>query len=823
MSSHTQKGTGLFQDFRKRVLNTLSGRRTITKKLMRPIQLSDTNQRRKDELTKKRRRTKAEDTELQVLSGKKAPRESNYKAQLQQALAERPDRQKKYNTYYNPKVALYRPSKSYPFIPGDTRRDARVDTDDLERINAQLAAAKVPETREYDKRTGAPATSATPNEYKQTLTLLQEELKDGYLRAFSYFYDRLHGVNTDTEEYWKTVQYATMAQVQDVIRTTRTFLHESFPFKEGLSQDDAEEYSLARKVALTNELFHTSIEDLNRDISKVERLGYAVPSPSNRSELRIANNWGKELNRYMPLFEGSARNLDYLEDISKAYGPAVLGVLNRPPLTNFQTPFSICLFAGSSHLQRFSENYQEGCSHFLVIDSLYTPSGKFNQEQGVMPVLLDARYFLTTSFVLDAFKEQAVEEMDEELFRLLETEAPQLIESSKVIVGTSTFFRRLPYSNVFSEHYIILAEDSFPEELAVTYKNPLLIPEVFSAMKKQRGFILCDPYTAYCTKKKNPTLWSEMVGMQFLNRTAPYNIGFSVYSMLTDTEKFFIDFYQFAQILDTLELRTNTGLSNQRLMAASDIYRQPINSSEFLEFIGENVDDNDEYFKQFLLLQKQITTYDTPIQNRNDVFSFLRKFRTLPIQIPPVSRPVAENNVEYLYRYENLQREVRNRRTGNPSVAPRNRPRESEPPALRLRVPAAPRNELTQLTSRIQHLKNERSALLRNPIVFNAASTTRKNRAAVNKQYANQLKRMGFLSRFTKGQQRKQLQLNQAAARKAFTNLNSLNQTIQQLEKQVATRYPQRNGPLRLPASPGTSGSTGRSSASSGSLPPFPG
>jgi len=815
MSSHSQKGTGLFQNLRKRVLNTISGRKTIRKRLMQPIELSESNQRRKQQLTKKWRKTKNEENELRILSGKKAPKEAEYREQLQQALEERPERQKKYNRYYKPKVTLYLPSKPYPFVPEDTRKDATVDNEDLERINAQLAAGKVPQTREYDRRTGAPATPETPNEQKQTRTLLQEDLKDGYLRAFSYFYDRLHGVDTDTEEYWNTVNYATMAQVQDVITTTRTFLQKTFPPKEGLSQEEEQEYSLRRKTALTTELFHKSIEELNEDISKVERLGYAVPSPSNPSEFKIANNWGKELNRYMSLFEGSARNLDYLDDFSKAYGQAALGFQNRPPLNDFRYPFSICLFAGSSHLQRFSENYVEGCSHFLVMDSLYTPSGRFNEEQGVMPVLLDARYFLKASFVQDAFKEQAVEDMDEDLFRLLETNAPDLIESSKVIVGTPTFLRRLPYLQLFSEHYIILAETSFPEELAVTYKNPLLIPEVFSAMKKQRGFVLCDPYTAYCTKKKNPTIWSAMFGMQFLNQSAPYNIGFSVYSMLTDTEKFFVDFYQFAQILDNLELRNSTGLSNQRLMAASDVYRQPINSSDFIEFVRENVDDTDEYFKQFLKLQKKIITYDKPITTRADVYKFLNKFRSLPVSIPPTNRPVFSDNADYLYRYENLEREQQSRASGEtrPFVPPENRPRVSERPVLSLRVPVEPRNELTQLLSRIQQLKNERTSLLRNPLVFNESRSTRKNKAAINKQYANQLKRMGFFSRFTKGQQRKQLEVNRAAAQKAFETLNTLNRNIQQLEEQVARRYP------LLPPSPGSSTGTARSS---GSLPSFP-
>jgi hypothetical protein len=298
--------------------------------------------------------------------------------------------------------------------------------------------------------------------------------------------------------------------------------------------------------------------------------------------------------------------------------------------------------------------------------------------------------------------------------------------------------------------------------------------------------------------------------MEFQNRAAPYNIGFSVYSMLTDTEKFFVDFYQFAQILDNLELRNNTGLSNQRLMTASDVYRQPINSSDFIEFVKDNVEDNDDYFKQFLKLQKKIITYDKPITKRADVYTFLNKFKSLPVRIPPTSRPVFSENAEYLYRYENLEREQQSRANGEtrPFVPPENRPRVSERPVLSLRVPVEPRNELTQLQSRIQHLKNERTSLLRNPLVFNESRSTRKNKAAINKQYANQLKRMGFFSRLTKGQQRKQLEVNRAAAQKAFEALNALNRNIQQLEEQVARRYP------LLPASPGSSTGTARSSGS---------
>ncbi len=841
MSFHSQKGTGFLQNIRKKILNTLSGRKTIRKRLMEPIQLSEENQRRKQQLTKKLRKTKEEKQELQILSGKKAPKEAEYREQYKRALEERPEGQKKYNRYYKPKITVILPSRPYPFIPGDTRKDAKISKQDLEDIAGRIEELKGSKEADYDIRTGAPADETTPSQFKEKLNLVQEELKDGYLRAFSYFYDRLRGVNTDAEGYWNTVKYATMEEMVKVIDRTRTFLEKNYPKRSGLPEPEQLAYNQERREALSQTLFGKTEAELNEDITKVERLKFALPSRTDSSIKKIGNNWGKELTRYMTLFEGSPRNVDYMNDASIGYGLAMLGYINRPPLKAFNLPFSICLFATSKHLERFSQGYQEGCSHFLVLDTKYAPSGEFHEKEGLMPIFLNATHFLKTSFVQDAFKEQAIEDMDEDLFKLIQKEAPELIESSKVMLGTSSFFRSLPYSKLFSEHYMIFTEDALPEELVVSYKNPLVIPEVFSAMKKQRGFLLCDPYTAYCTKKKNPELWSNAFGMKFQNRNEPYNIGFSVYSFLNDIEKFFVDFYQFAQILDTLEVRNNSSFTNTRLLEASDVYRQPINSSEFLEFIRDNVGEDDEYFKQFLKLQKNIITYDKPITNRADVYRFLNKFRALPVTIPPSNRPVPSENAAYLYRYENLEREQRNRANGNnrPFVPPENRPRVSERPiALSLRVPVEPRNELTQLRSRIQQLKNERSTLLRNPMVYNAASTTRKNKAAVNKQYANQLKRLGFFSRFTKGQQRKQLELNRAAAKKAFESLNALNRNIQQLEEQLARRYPRlpespvpRNNiefplpartPPLLPASPGSSAGTAGSSNSSASRPPFP-
>ncbi len=800
---------------------------------MRPVALTERNQQRKETLTRKIKKTKEEQAELnryQALIGEK---QSDYDRHLRIALNERTPEQKKYNKYYTEKIPVYYPVIKYPVYEGDSRRKAKLSKTD-QRNMLQFAEDRISyrRTGDIDKRTGAVATPETPPQFVETLTLPIESVRDGKLRVFAYLYDRMKRENTENDDYFFNVKYATMDQLVEMELNFKPF---AIKYKD--SEDTFER--------IAEEFFGLSIEELNKGITKAERANWAVRGPSNPDELVFANEWGSSLGRYFSNLE-KVRSIDYEYDRDTYWCTSnISSTMGERPIAKSLTSsvdYHLCVgvFRDIEQFNDFFKNEIKGLSHQIILHPEYLPIGREQAMVAQNPTLQKVGKLFDISYVEDAFKEQAVDAMDEDLFQLLLKNSPKLLEASKVILATPKFLKELTVSKLFSEHYIILSEEAFPEELAIAYKNPLLIIDVITSMKKPRNFILCDPYTAYCTKKKDPGIWSNMFGMKIKNKEEPYNIGFSVYNLLSDTQKFFVDFYQFAQILENTGLTNNSSISNQRLMEASDVYNQPISSSAFLDFIMDNSDEDDLYFKQFLKLQKNIITYDKPILSKDDVYRFLNKFRSIPITIPSINRPVREENIEHLSRYENLKREIETRGNRNAPrfVRPENRRRESERPVLSIRVPVQPRNELTQLRSRIQQLKNERSTLLRNPMLYNASSTTRKNKAVVNKQYANQLKRLGFFSRFTKGQQRKQLEVNRAAARKAFESLNALNRNIQQLEEQLARRYPRlpespvpRNNiefplpartPPSLPASPGSSAGTAGSSNSSASRPPFP-
>jgi hypothetical protein len=781
-SLSTQKGTGFFQNLRKRVLNTLSGRRTIRKKPMESRKLSDENEERKRTLKQKRNRTKNESTELSVLTAKLAPKEEAYRAGVEEELEARAPGQKVFNNYGNKKVAAVYPYEPNPFYKDNQRNTASLSETDLE-VFRVLEESERKETITVDIRTGAPAKPTTPEEFVKTLSLPSETTYDGKCRALAYLYDMMKGVDTTTEEYLNDVKYITIPQRVEMSHVVRPL------YRRYKGDPD----SLER---IAEEAFHTDLGTLNEGIFKMERYGWAVKSPSHPSKLFFANHWGSVLGRYIRNIT-NVRSLDYEDDESTNICRLMVapGLEERPSIQSFTKPMDkhlcIAIFGSMQHFRNFVNGGTKGYSNYIILHPEYLSFEGEKAASKNMPIAIVASYFLKCRMVQDAFKEQAVDTMDENLFLLIRKHAPELFEAAKVTVATPKYLKKLPFKALFTERFLLLKEDYLPQEIIVTYKNPLLLIDVANAMKKNRGFLFADPYTTYCIKKKDPAFWHETFGARF-NEGESYNVSFSVYTDLTDTEKFLVDFYQFAFLLDRLQLRNNSGLTDKKLLEASDVYRLPINSAEFVEFVKENSGLRDETFKEFLKMQKLVRTYDKPFTTSSDVFRFLQKFARTPVSFPGTN--VNIENANYLNRYFRQQR-----RLAEGIVEPRvreepnedERPRTSERPLLSLRRPLEPVSErLARLQAQIALRKSERNAMLRNSVVFNAQTRRKKNRSRVNKMYAN----MARIAR-TRGE-RERIQVKRNAARAKFNRLEAANLTIQSLEQQLRSAMP-------LPASPG--------------------
>ena len=824
-SVSAQKGKGFFQDLRKRVLNTFSGRKTIRKQLLKPRSLSAENQKRKQTLTRKLKKSKEEKQELSVLTSKQAPKEDEYKAQEKRLLEARSEKQKGYNKFYNKKVTVYYPVSPYPFYRGNDRREGTLNDDDLELMKHISDAYKnTKKELSYDSRTGVPVDPATgvvvnigpggditptahypeiaptPPEFITTGSFPFENILDGRRRIFAYLHDVMTGVDTRADGYIFLTKHATPQQMVD------------------LSSRCIQAYNrhAGDLNAIAEDLFHLPLEQLDDEILRMEKVRWVLPTASDPSKFVVGETFGTNFDRYISSCM-YPRSTQYQFDESQYQCTALTepGMDERPPIQSFDSPRDryLCIgcFGDMEHFLRWRRRDVKGISNYIILHPKYLPIPEKQAQRTDIAVRIQAGGFLHSAFIEDAFKEQAVDTMDEDLFNLVRKKAPKLLESSKVILATLPYLKTTPFQTLFTERFLLLAEDSFPEGMAITYRNPLLVPEVNSALKRNRGFLLCDPYTAYCTKKKEPQLWSETFGARFDATGEFYNVAFSVYSELNEIEKFLVDFYQFAFLLERLQLRNNSGLTNEKLMQASDVYKMPINAPEFVEFIKENSGPRDEMFKEFLKMQKLITTYAKPIASSSDVFRFLQKFSHMPVSFPGTN--VNIENIAYLNRYFQQKRFQEEGRVAPAVEVVNERPRVSERPVLSLRRPLDSEAErLARLQSQLLLRKSERNVLLRKyPVLYNSQARRRRTRNNVSSYY----NRVEATLRNRMAKQRMRTKRNAAMAQ--WTGLQEKNVEIEALERQIARLAPL---PASPPASPSGSLRT-VSSNNNANLPPF--
>lgn len=871
MSALQEKGGGLFQDLRKKLLNTFSGR----KRRMRTIKLSNEKKQEKKTLKRKWRKTDNEKQEQKILSSKIATRNKNYKKDLNKRWAI----QKYFNKYYNKDIDVILPITFYPFRRNNDRRNVEINQRNLEDIQERLKTNKlkkvIVDIRLKKRLTRLQEIEALPPEYRLETRLPEETAEIGKRRPFAYFYDRLPNkyrispididkdreegierdtegrVNTDKEGYWDYVKYATDDQLNEVFTAVRRYLHENFPqyYHEKKTYPD----EIPR---LARELFGKELGQVNDDIQKAERVDSIVPGPPGAEyNLYIANGFGGYLDRYLAsIRNSSSRKINWHGNADKYYSLATAGI-SRPILKSFELPFSICLLADFNHKQR-AEEFPPGCSHYIVTHPKYVHIGLDAAKNIVGPIQIDARYFLKASFIQDAFKEQAIDTMDEDLFNLIVKFDRKLLESSKVTLGDVSYLKSLKYAEYFTEHFMIFKEDFLPNELIYSYRNPLLLPEVMTAMLQPRKFLLSDPYTTYCNKKKDPKLWSEAFGIQYAGGQKPFDLSFLMYDYLNEIEKFFVDFYQFAFVLESLEVaNNNSGLTDRKLFEASERYKEPINSTKFLSFIRENINERpgevDILFKYYKEVQKKVTSYETRILTTADAYRFVDKLRKLSFPIPESEDRLSRTNANYMARYQKAMRNAVERQAGRepePNEEERNYPplprsiesnnEDERRPELVLRRPNNFNVEakIREVTSQKQELERQLRGLENNE--------TRRSRNNVNQEYQKMINALPKPAWLRSRPALYNLKSRRALAKQKFNTIDKINKEIASKTQELRrlgvdpNDADARRSPPLLPASApssarsslsgfSNSGSSGMSSARSSfsvnvPLPPGP-
>lgn len=514
------------------------------------------------------------------------------------------------------------PTKSYPLFKGNERNDAKVTNESL-----QLLAQRYIETfytKEVDKRTMGPPTPDTPPSEIVEMKLPQEDYRDGLHRMGLFFYNKLQTAQGKPQS--PNQLYASMLEMRTVYYTVRDFIYKRYPmyFSNDLSKEDEEAAIDDLKKHISEDVFGVPEDRIDTEIQEAEHLNFVYPSLADPTRLQYANQYGRFLARYIPLLARNLRTLDYQSDYSSNFCKDFeFSFSDRPRLKSLNSMFCMCCFLDYAHFERYREQHMKGCSQYIIFNPEHFPHA-VDFKKKPMPAIINASKFLATSFVQDAFKEQGVNMMDENLYELIKKEAPQLVESSKVFLATADKFKHLK----LYDHFMIFTEKALPEGLVVTYKDPLLLATVRRAFDESREFLLADPYTAYCTKKKNPALWSKAFGIKASPIKGKYiNSNFEIYEPLRDVEKLFVDFCQYQMVIGKyLDLTQNSKQTSaeEYLKKASELYKVSIKDKKFLEMMS-SVASGEKIFGEFKKIQKTLITYDSPLQTIEDIQALITK------------------------------------------------------------------------------------------------------------------------------------------------------------------------------------------------------
>ena len=790
---------------------------------MEPIKLSKENQKRKETLKKKRSKTEQEKQELRILSGKIAKPEQEHRNNYTMLMRERPAFQKKFNQYYPAKnnTGLYSKSLYTPNALGIYQHPS--DGRDILNENAlRIPNNTIPEPSAEENNVSEVAQGYVFGNVEKK-PFIYESQADVELRTVPYLFGLWYKKTTGEDSPFETIEEIPDELFDELSGQLKSLKDNDnvYEILFGLSEDKLTKFIEQHEIGEEGERVPTQeIGGKERKfVTKLVNTRVNLPNGSSQIVTKIAVPGAIRPGRYTASMKEGKKYMVYHIDFNKyrCAIPLEEDTVKIKPLTTLKSKGCITIFNGKKNIMTYMGEGIDSSLFFknwIVLRSEYSPF-KNAFERVLAFKLLDC------SFFVDAMNNWGIVGMDPFFFKLCQAKYPDILYRNSAYLVKDREFARF-YEVVFRtnmmQNFLILDTKFYTKKYELTLENPFLkyeendLHEAFIKTIEQSYVYGMTPYMAYLWKKQNPLLWKKFLfeGTDPEKHNSRWQQSIEqemlLYTQLNPREKILVDYLQFIRFLEVLQEEYDFVKARHTYR---DLLSNPETQRELLELYTEGNSNNRIMIRY---LQELVKSHMKPIESamfysrRRDIETILGKF---VIQIPT-----------------------------NSSAGPFNvRPRRSESPVLSLRVPAPRRNELTQILSRIQQLKNERSALLRNPIVFNVASTTRKNKAAVNKQYANQLKRLGFFSRFTKAQQRKQLELNRAAAKKAFEGLNRLNGNIQELEQELARRYPRlpvspvsRNNvayppPARtplLPASPGSSAGTARSSNSSASLPPFP-
>ena len=355
---------------------------------------------------------------------------------------------------------------------------------------------------------------------KPTPKLPHESYKSSVNRVMTFLYSRIHSIPP-------TQTLLTKDQKEEL----RSVL---IKYKEGNSyrEDD-----FAREI-----LGFKNGNELNDAIRKVEAPGTPIIDIVSNTPA-IAESHAGGFSRIIPVIFSNEKTINYRQNWERnicAFDPHVNQ--NRP-IVSLQEKRCIAILAGKSEMETLLLEYQlvygdnatiESGFPYLIVKPEFMPQ---MNNKSFPYTRIHANKLMATTYVLDAFKENGVIEIQPDLANVISQEYKAFWNSLGYVQTRQ--YSNLSGLNLFGDRFLLL-------DTAIS--NPFLHISQIPPTAHVYGF---DPQTSVQLRKQYPALWNTWI--------SDPNLEF--FMKLSNSEQFLIAILQYIQLIKKLKVDATSALN----------------------------------------------------------------------------------------------------------------------------------------------------------------------------------------------------------------------------------------------------------------------
>lgn len=439
-----------------------------------------------------------------------------------------------------------------------------------------------------------------PQETKtRRINIKDEAYIDSLRRVYVFFYYKLKGQEPPREKRFLSPQQE--AEVRRILLTADAA---------GKTDDE-----------IADEFFQTELLELDSQLRLWETYAPEFYLNKGTPYERRAFPVAKSLGRFIATIKSSPKNIRYTSNFMVHQ----CEIAERDQyVKSLSDDYCVTILTESSKEDYEAQKGEIYPVSYIVIKPEFYPKG----TTGGGPLSVSAKRLPVISFLLDAFQQGGIVEVEKNLLKTIEREAPELLQFSQQnpVILLSPIYLTDPSTT--KGRFIVLDTDFFWRG-----RNVINLKEVAKSYKLQNGFAkrkiyIMDPKTMYLVRESLTPLWLANFG----------SANMKVYKTLTPHEKLVFCLLQYKKFLEYYSLyrdfinnndreRTTEKIESALRKARKEVFELNYESSgnpfDLLEAYGIQQEGNWKELKQ---IQKEVLG-SVEIETPEQLGRLIQKFR----------------------------------------------------------------------------------------------------------------------------------------------------------------------------------------------------